>query len=344
MRDHVTEELVSAYVDGELEGDELKLVERLLAESAEHRQLLAEFQSLRASLWVLPTLKLPADFHTRVIERIEESHVIPSKEPVRRAGGRPKIRPWRSVLFAAASLAAVIALTVMLNPPREARVGSRTLDTVPVFLQVAPTYVLVYDVTVTSDGQKNKVIGTLLKQLGIVCDPAQRLDKKVARQLRAIRESKQAPGATEAVPYATDPATPKSTGKDTVEMSYLAGKLDTLGALGTALAQMGEAGKEVALLRYDLVEETDKFGVMHRLHNSARDRFAVSPHVNSSDNGYAISFHLEMKSVSVPGVATFPTLGFNANRAGQADVAHVLLIVRNVDANAEVDANADGGK
>jgi anti-sigma factor RsiW len=41
MRDHVTEERISAYADGELAGDELKLVESLLAESAEYRQKLA---------------------------------------------------------------------------------------------------------------------------------------------------------------------------------------------------------------------------------------------------------------------------------------------------------------
>jgi len=79
MRDHVTEELISAYVDGELRGDELKLVDDLLAESAEHRQLLAEFQGMRASMWALPSFHLPADFHTRVVGQIDNLAVSPQR-------------------------------------------------------------------------------------------------------------------------------------------------------------------------------------------------------------------------------------------------------------------------
>ena len=86
MRDHVNDELISAYVDGELSGDELGLAEELLANSPEHRQLLAEYQGLRASLSSLPQFNLPADFQTRVVAQIEHSGSSPSKEPVVRRG------------------------------------------------------------------------------------------------------------------------------------------------------------------------------------------------------------------------------------------------------------------
>ncbi|MEO8496526.1 MAG: RseA family anti-sigma factor [Planctomycetota bacterium] len=338
MRDHVTEELISAYVDGELARDELKLVEQLLAESSEHRQLLAEFQAMRASMWDFPSVSLPADFHTRVMTQIGELKVVPSKELVQRAGRTSKTRPWQSVFFAAASLAGVIALTVMLGPPMQAprAPGSQSIRTVPVYLRAAPTLVMVYDVTVTRNGQKTKAVEKLLRMLGINIDPGQRLNPKIEGQLRAIRESERVPGTTEVRPYATDPATPKSADKDEVEMLYMAGKLATLDQFGMELARMGMAGEGVAELHYDLVEETDKLGVMHRLHNSAREHYAKSKDANPSATGVALSFHIELKRISIPGVAAFPTLMLNAKAAGPTEpVAHILLIIRNVDANAD---------
>ncbi|MBC8353424.1 MAG: hypothetical protein H8E66_15605 [Planctomycetes bacterium] len=385
MRDHVTEERISAYVDGELEGDELELVERLLAESAEYRQLLAELQELRASLQPNPSFNLPADFHKRIVDQIEDLDGIPPKELPIALSKESKRNPWRSVAVAVASLAAMIAVAVMLQPSTPDPIipggsGYGIAKVMPVYLRQDPKYVMVYDVTVTPDGQKNGAVDQLLKKLGIGIDPALRLDDQLEKELMAIRESEIVLGGTEATLYKNDQATPKSKADDKVEMIYVAGNLNTLDRFGLDLEQMRNDGKEVSQLHYDMVIEPNKLGVMHRLHDSAREHFAESSTIVPSDIGQAfrLSFHIELTSLSVPGTAMFPiptiraesaTPGVNAdgkvsavdalgvmsrlNQSGDEDrggggsdgagqpngggteAGHILLILRNVGANAD---------
>lgn len=346
MRDHVTEERLSAYVDGELAGDELKLVEGLLAESAEYRQLLAELQELRTSLRALPRYDLPVDFHTRIVGRIDEIAASPSQEPVLRASQKSKSRPWRSVFLAAASLAAVVVFTVMLRPPTpssdvpgHSRVGV-TPVALPAFLVKEPNLVMVYDVHVTQAGQTSQAVENLLKKHGIAIDPALRLDDKLENDLMAIRESPllqaadAVPHKMDAVPYKTDVATPRSTAQDKVEMIYVAGITHTLGQFGDDLQRLSDVGEELSQLHYDMVIEPNKLGVMHRLHNSARDHFAHSLKSAPSAVGQAfrLSFHLELTSLSVPGAAMLPVPTIQA-RSG--------LSSRNRNA-ASLDVNRDG--
>jgi hypothetical protein len=341
MRDHVTEELISAYADGELEGDELKFVEGLLAESAEYRQLLAEFESLRASMWALPSYKLPANLPARVKARVDDRAVSPAKEPVRRARGRAKARSLASVAFAAASLAAVVVFTVMLRPvtpesPLPTVLGPSQVF--PVFFQDIPRYVMIYDVTVTPAGQKKQAIDRLREKLGIGIDPALRLSKQLEKNLKVIRESKR--GGVDAVtaPYEEDPATPKSTEKDKVEMIYISGKLNVLDRFGREMEAMSAVGEDVSTLHYDLAIEPRKLGVMHRLHDAAREHFARNSNSAPADEGLAfrLAFDVELTSLSVPGAATFPVPrvladeGLPANEEGSA---YILLIIRNAGAN-----------
>lgn len=65
------DELLSAYLDGELTSEEQATVDRWLAESAEHRQLLEELRSLSQSLESLPRLQLEDDFYQSVLRRAE---------------------------------------------------------------------------------------------------------------------------------------------------------------------------------------------------------------------------------------------------------------------------------
>jgi hypothetical protein len=60
------EELLSAYLDGELTADERSRVEKLLAESPENRQLLEELRSIQASLQRMPRAGLGPDFADQV--------------------------------------------------------------------------------------------------------------------------------------------------------------------------------------------------------------------------------------------------------------------------------------
>ncbi len=64
-------ELISAYLDGELRGPELDLVQRWLSESPACRQLLDELRALGQALEQVPQLKLEDDFALRVIRRAE---------------------------------------------------------------------------------------------------------------------------------------------------------------------------------------------------------------------------------------------------------------------------------
>lgn len=312
MRDHVTEERISAYVDGELEGDELKLVEDLLAESAEYRQLLAELQELRASMQTLPSFKLPADFHTRVVSQIDEAKPTPSQEPVFSARQPTKASPWRSVFFAVASLAALVTFAVMLRPPSVppvvnglSGVGTAPVS-MPVYMQQEPTYVLVYDVTVTKSGQQNDVVTKLLQKYGIAIDPALRLDGKLESELMAFRESPWLPAVDETIPYGRDLNTPKSSDKDQVEMIYIAGVTRTLGQFGAELGQVSDFGQELSRLHFDMVVEPQQLGVMHRLHHAAQNHFAVSNEPLPTDAGLAFRLAFRFDLASVPGTAMMP--------------------------------------
>ena len=61
------DELLSAYLDGEVTVDERATVDRWLAESAEHRQTLEELRSLSQSLESLPKLRLEDELYQSVL-------------------------------------------------------------------------------------------------------------------------------------------------------------------------------------------------------------------------------------------------------------------------------------
>ena len=66
------EELISAYVDGELSAEEQEQVMQLLRKDETAQQLYDEFQSLRSSLRSLPADPVDHAFSKEVLTRIEE--------------------------------------------------------------------------------------------------------------------------------------------------------------------------------------------------------------------------------------------------------------------------------
>ncbi|MBX3413337.1 MAG: zf-HC2 domain-containing protein [Pirellulales bacterium] len=70
------DELIGAYLDGELSAEEKARAEQLLAESAESRQVLEELRALRSRLQGLPRMTLPADFSQLVLQRAEREMVL----------------------------------------------------------------------------------------------------------------------------------------------------------------------------------------------------------------------------------------------------------------------------
>jgi len=80
MNDLPQNELLSAYLDGELTAAEQADVERLLAASPAARQLLDELRTLSATLQALPQQKLGEDLSQQVLQ-IAEHRMLTEGEP-----------------------------------------------------------------------------------------------------------------------------------------------------------------------------------------------------------------------------------------------------------------------
>ncbi|MEZ6117992.1 MAG: hypothetical protein R3C28_15675 [Pirellulaceae bacterium] len=65
------DELISAFVDGELTGSELARAQELLTSSAQHRQLLADWKALRATLQELPSHRASSSFTQQVQQQCQ---------------------------------------------------------------------------------------------------------------------------------------------------------------------------------------------------------------------------------------------------------------------------------
>jgi anti-sigma factor RsiW len=138
MSDETHHELLSAYLDGELQADERQRAEQLLAESAECRQVYEELCALRASLASLPRHKLDEDLGERVLRIAQESKLGKGKEAAAArkeedeaiepaagdsatAGGMSAAernsRRWRTILYPVLAVAAAVAM--MLNSEKQ---------------------------------------------------------------------------------------------------------------------------------------------------------------------------------------------------------------------------------
>ena len=120
----VSGELISASVDGELSGEEQARVERLLATSPEHQQLLDELRALRENLQSLPRYRLGDDFSRRLLRRARREML--SQQTDQEVGGAAAEDPgaaaeatapasanrrsWRGGVLAVCALAAVLVL------------------------------------------------------------------------------------------------------------------------------------------------------------------------------------------------------------------------------------------
>jgi len=82
-RDAFSDELLSAYLDGEVSAEERKEVERLLAESAEHRRMLDGLRRLDDHLRLLPEYRLDDRVSRRIydeVERLSQSSTTDAQE------------------------------------------------------------------------------------------------------------------------------------------------------------------------------------------------------------------------------------------------------------------------
>ncbi len=100
-----SEELISAYLDGELTAEEQASVEQTLAANAEFRQLADELRMLREGLQSLPRHQLPSDFSDQILGRLTAS----PKPPGTSLDNARRQRPRRDLLMTIGALAAVAA-------------------------------------------------------------------------------------------------------------------------------------------------------------------------------------------------------------------------------------------
>ena len=81
-----SDQLISAYLDGEVSAEERAAVERLLAQSEPARRLLDELRSLQSDLHALPQEKLGPDFAASVLRQAERAMLMQPRDSVQ--GGK----------------------------------------------------------------------------------------------------------------------------------------------------------------------------------------------------------------------------------------------------------------
>jgi len=114
MKREFSDELISAFLDDELNVDERKQVEQLLVDSAEHRQMFNELKALRGSLQNLPSYKLDGDFADRVVRLAEQAMASDSdvnSEPMPVSSGS-----WRTAVIIISAVAAMLLISVVSLP------------------------------------------------------------------------------------------------------------------------------------------------------------------------------------------------------------------------------------
>src|SRR5438876_1305393 len=105
------DELLSAFLDGELTAPERELVEQRLAASESDRQLFAELRTLKSDLASLPKVAVDAGFTDRIVRAALAAQAEPTASVTlaapTQANKRPRrIRRWVGIGSAIATTAA----------------------------------------------------------------------------------------------------------------------------------------------------------------------------------------------------------------------------------------------
>jgi anti-sigma factor RsiW len=198
-------ELLSAYFDGEVSGDERRVAEHALASSPRCRRRLDHLRELDADLHLLPTFRLGDDFTARVRQQIEAESVSARRvdsepaefvQPAASLETAPGRTGWRPFAWAAIAVAAAVLLMVNFRPvpengrPRIASTPPSATSTSPLTLvdrRLRDRLVMVYELSVTPDGWKQGAFHRLLKRHGIHVLDAIPVPEREQRSLLACR-------------------------------------------------------------------------------------------------------------------------------------------------------------
>jgi len=108
----LSDEFLSAYVDGELTSEELAQVDQRLADDPQARQLVDELRALSQELQSLPRQAVGDDLQTTVMQRAERAMLLGTEKEQASMSREP--RSSRRWMWPAMALAASLLLTVLL--------------------------------------------------------------------------------------------------------------------------------------------------------------------------------------------------------------------------------------
>ena len=100
-----TDELISAYLDGELSDQQRRIVEQKMEREPRYRQMFDELVALRNTLHSLPQHQLDAAFHEGVMERVLKGEPTTPKPAVDPSISRDPM--WRRFVWSGAAIALV---------------------------------------------------------------------------------------------------------------------------------------------------------------------------------------------------------------------------------------------
>ena len=95
--DPIPDELISAYLDGEVDSQQRAELEQLLDSDPRYQQMLEELRTLRETLQSLPRKQLDASFQQRVLRAAEQRSAATQVTTAPKSGarGRPRsVVPW----------------------------------------------------------------------------------------------------------------------------------------------------------------------------------------------------------------------------------------------------------
>jgi hypothetical protein len=328
MNPAIPEDLISAYLDGEVTSEERVLVESAMSKSAELRQLYQDLRSLQVDLRSLPRHQLGTDFAQRITDRIGRDAVRPAAriEPSRQ---RANWRRWQPAMAMAISITAVLLVALLVNlrsgskgrpegpgqqvastssgkgaglPSGAEPVEKGPLSVGPsietgrapsdsirlVDTESMPKLVLVLDLTITPEGQKIGVFEDALKKAGIRVNPDIVVDEKLEKQLLANRFIGDVEKTDRAARKGRSASSP-----DEVEMHYIVGPGLQVDA---ALKDLqNRPAKYVARKKYDLVMQPADMEMFKLLHSAARVAGGPKP---EALRVHRLSFRFSLRSAS----------------------------------------------
>jgi len=283
-------ELISAYLDGELTDSERSRFESQVLPEPDAEPALAAYRQIGERMSNLPQLRLPADFHQQVIAAAEASPAAVETAPLR-----------RRILTAVATMVAVVLLiivSVWQNPAAGPGPERKMVDGAPdqkgksgasgssknVSVE-PPRYVFIVDVSISQAGQKSKPVEAILKQQEVFFDqdlrPTEELEQKLlnSRFVGKFDAAKRAPKAR--LIY--------------VEMN--------VAEVNEFYLQLKSRPREVDLILFNFSKQPKEMHMFERLRRSAAAQFAAAPPRNRA---WRIRMGVPIQSKFVIGASISP--------------------------------------